>query len=91
LGKRSLDWDHYLFRIINRTELSLPQQLSILQFAVSLQHTALVAYTHQFGMSDLMIKKIRAGRRSSTVMASDVSGAKKINDLAQVSLNFHGK
>ena len=28
-------------------------------------------------MSDLMIKKIRAGRRSSTVMASEVSGAKK--------------
>ena len=34
----------------------------------------LASYTNQFGMSDLMIKKIRAGRRSSTVMASEVSG-----------------
>jgi len=63
--------------MINRTELSWLPQLFRLQFAVSLHHTALVVYTHQFGMSDLMIKKIRAGRRSSTVMASDVSGTKK--------------
>ena len=34
-------------------------------------------------MSDLMIKKIRAGRRSSTVMASAVSG--KINESVKVS------
>ena len=30
-------------------------------------------YTHQLGMSDLMTRKIRAGRRSSTVMASAAS------------------
>lgn len=49
---------------------------------------SVVAYTHQFGMSDLMIKKIRAGRRSSTVMASEVSGAKK-NESVKASKRKH--
>ena len=48
----------------------------MLDFDVNIDHwnVHLVSYTNQFGMSDLMIKKIRAGRRSSTVMASAVSG-----------------
>ena len=42
----------------------------------------IISFTNQFGMSDLMIKKIRAGRRSSTVMASAVSGkAKKCKQI----------